>query len=404
MYNVIFANILNYFLMTCCCGFSGGRAVALSTFRKLWNALLPFVVVARPMTDLCWICQHNNYRIFRSANLSDQEKDELLMAQRLHLSRVEEERALYKAMTTECKAVVEQLGIQGLAQNEPCSREITAHYSFDFAQQVHIPNSPCQPGPIYFLTPRKCGIFGVCCEGLPQQVNYLIDEGASASKGSNAVISYLHHFFETYGLGEKHVDLHCDNCSGQNKNRYVLWYFAWRVMTRKHVTISVNFMPPGHTKFAPDWCFGLLKRKFRRSEVHCLDDLCEVVHQSTPVKKVNVPQIVGTERGDVVVRSYDWQGFFGRHFKTLIGMKKIGHFRFSAEQPGTVLYRETLADVEVAFPLVPNVQAVPNDLADTPAVIPPPGLSQDRRRYLFCSIREFVRDGAKDIVAPDPNV
>ena len=117
-----------------------------------------------------------------------------------------------------------------------------------------------------------------------------------------------------------------------------------------------------------------------------------------------MPQIVGTERGDVVVRSYDWQGFFGRHFKTLIRMKKIGHFRFSAEQPGTVLYRETLADVEVAFPLVPNVQAVLNDLADTPAVIPPPGLSQDRRRYLFCSIREFVRDGAKDIVAPDPNV
>ena len=69
-----------------------------------------------------------------------------------------------------------------------------------------------------------------------------------------------------------------------------------------------------------------------------------------------------------------------------------------------MLYRESLADVEVAFPLVPNVQAVLNDLADTPAVIPPPGLSQDRRQYLFRSIREFVRDGAKDIVAPDPNV
>ena len=185
---------------------------------------------------------------------------EAVLLHLLHLSHVEEERALYKAMTTECKAVVEQLGIQGLAQNEPCSREITAHYLFDFAQQVYIPNSPCQPGPIYFLTPRTCGIFGVCCEGLPQQVNYLIDEGASASKGSNAVISYLHHFFETYGLGEKHVDLHCDNCSGQNKNRDVLWYFAWCVMTRKHVTITVNFMPPGHTNFAPDWCFRLQKR------------------------------------------------------------------------------------------------------------------------------------------------
>ena len=47
------------------------------------------------------------------------------------------------------------------------------HYSFDYAQQVHLPSNPMQPGPIYFLVPRKCGIFGVCCEGIPKQVNYI---------------------------------------------------------------------------------------------------------------------------------------------------------------------------------------------------------------------------------------
>lgn len=69
-----------------------------------------------------------------------------------------------------------------------------------------------QPGPIYFKTPRKCGLFGVCATGYPQQVTYLIDEAASSGKGSNQVISYLHHYFERYGLGEKHVVLHADNC------------------------------------------------------------------------------------------------------------------------------------------------------------------------------------------------
>ena len=65
----------------------------------------------------------------------------------------------------------------------------STHYSFDFAQQVHYPANPRQPGPIYFLTGRKCGLFGVSCETVHQRVNYLIDEGASAGKGSNAVIS-----------------------------------------------------------------------------------------------------------------------------------------------------------------------------------------------------------------------
>ena len=28
-----------------------------------------------------------------------------------------------------------------------------------------------QPGPVYFLTPRKCAIFGVACEAIPRQVS-----------------------------------------------------------------------------------------------------------------------------------------------------------------------------------------------------------------------------------------
>ena len=39
------------------------------------------------------------------------------------------------------------------------SRAITVHFSFDMATW-----------PMYFLTPRKCAIFGVCCEGIPRQV------------------------------------------------------------------------------------------------------------------------------------------------------------------------------------------------------------------------------------------
>ena len=32
----------------------------------------------------------------------------------------------------------------------PCMFNKTKHYSFDYAQQVHIPRNPTQPGPIYF--------------------------------------------------------------------------------------------------------------------------------------------------------------------------------------------------------------------------------------------------------------
>jgi hypothetical protein len=60
-------------------------------------------------------------------------------------------------------------------------------------------------------------------EGLPKQVNYLLDETETIRKkgkmthGPNSVISMLHHYFATHGLGEKSCVLHADNCSGRTK-------------------------------------------------------------------------------------------------------------------------------------------------------------------------------------------
>lgn len=144
------------------------------------------------MSDLCWECQQNNEAVYRSANLPDDVKSLKVQQQESHLAVVQQERSLYNSMVDDARRVVADQHITALSCSTPNSRRITMHYCFDYAQQVHYPSDPLQPGPMYFLTPRKCGIFGVCCPGIPQQVNYLTDEGMCVGKGS---ISYLHHFF-----------------------------------------------------------------------------------------------------------------------------------------------------------------------------------------------------------------
>ena len=199
---------------------------------------------------------------------------------------------------------------------KPASNAITMHYSFDFAQQVHYPSNPLQPGPIYFLTPRKAALFGICCEAIPRQVNFVIDEAADVGKGANAVVSMLDYFFTHHGLGETSVTLHADNCTGQNKNNTMIQYLMWRVLTGLHHKITISFMVVGHTKFAPDGCFGMVKRSFRNTDVSSLADIEEVVQSSSVV---NECQLVGSQGGDVIVPVRDWASFLSPRFRRLHG-------------------------------------------------------------------------------------
>ena len=62
-------------------------------------------------------------------------------------------------------------------------------------------------------------------------------------------------------------------------------YLVWRILAGLNHNIEISFMMVGHTKFAPDWAFGLLKQKFKRTPVRCLDDLLKMVCNSAAVNK-----------------------------------------------------------------------------------------------------------------------
>ena len=280
----------------------------------------------------------------------------------------------------------------------PASNAISAHYSFDFAQQVHYPSNPLQPGPIYFLTPRKAAIFGVCCEAILHQVNFIIDEASDTGKGANMVVSMLDFFFSHHALGESKASLHADNCSGQNKNNTMVQYLMWRVLTGLHQSIHLHFMIAGHTKFSPDACFGLIKRKFRQTDVSSLDDLARVVEESAAC---NICQLVGAQDGSTIVFYRYWAGFLSSHFRHLDGIKQYHHFRFEWNHPGVVFLKKIATADEEERCLLRGVWSP--YARDKPPPTPPPGLSLERKKYLFDKIREYCREDTRDLVCPQPD-
>ena len=174
----------------------------------------------------------------------------------------------------------------------------------------------------------------------------------------------------------------------------------WRIMVGLNREITMSFLLVGHTKFAPDWCFGLFKRLYKRTKVNCLDDIADVVRNSA---SVNHPQLVGHQDGTSIVPFYDWSNYFEEHTtKTALkGISQMQHFRFNAAFPGYVFVKESSDGEERLIKLVKDITWKPS-LSNLPDIIPPPGLTLERQWYLHQKIREFCSENTKDIVCPFP--
>ena len=176
-------------------------------------------------------------------------------------------------------------------------------------------------------------------------------------------------------------------------------YLLWRVMVGLNEEITVLFLLVGHTKFAPDWGFGLFKRLFKRSKVSTIYDIAEVVRNSGVV---NHPQLVGDYDGSSYVTFYDWSSVFDETTMAIKGISKFHHFRVLRGDPGCVFVQSAENKTEMKI----NILRDSNwklSINTMPPVIKPQGLSLERQWYLYNKIREFCADEAKDVVCPLPS-
>ena len=88
-----------------------------------------------------------------------------------------------------------------------------------------------------------------------------------------------------------------DNCTGQNKNHFMMFYLMWHVLAGLHKEITISFLLVGHTKFSPDWCFCLFKQLYCKTNMGSIHDSAVVVKQSA---NVNHLQFIGEYDGTYV--------------------------------------------------------------------------------------------------------
>jgi hypothetical protein len=166
-----------------------------------------------------------------------------------------------------------------------------------------------------------------------------------------------------------------------------------------HRSIEISTMIVGHTKFDPDWHFGVWKLKWRSSSVETLQEVAATVTNSSR-RGHNVPQLVKDD--DRPVQFYQWRTYLQRYFKTLKGLTQYHHFFVTADMPGVIVCKVTPSSVPVSVDLRRRHVQVPV-LPAMPSLDEVPGMDLQRQWYLYDQIREFCTSSTtKDITCPKP--
>jgi len=386
----------------------GRKAIGYRTFLEIWQKELPYIEFNKPRSDLCMTCENFKKEINQLTACLDEKKEELQIAlykEALnHLNYAKKERVYYKAHSkiaaTDYKRIQQETKA-GHIPSKANSRDIVMSYSWDFAQQFQYPFEDQQVGPIYFKTPRRAQLFGICCEGSARQINYLIDEADFLEKNANTVISLLDHFFLHHGLGEVSAYLTADNCVGQNKNNALIQYLMYRVLTSLHSKIEMSFLVVGHTKFSPDSHFGLIRQRYRNSAVYTYNQLAKVVEESAE-GNYNACQRYssGVSMPRIIYR--DWSAWLSKFFKPIPNITSYHHFAIDFEESGVVCVKKEVDSKEEKINLIKS--GCQFDAAqELPLELFPEGLSIERQWYLYEHIREHIpSEDDKNSTCPKP--
>lgn len=339
--------------------------ISYNTFRRFFAAL-PIRIQA-PKSDICDECTQLKMKIMQSTAEDVLQQLNLDLRNHIQEARYAREEYLIDSRIEEY-----------------------THISFDYAQNLWLPHLANQPSTFFFASLLNVCLFGILNEKSNIQQNYIYHEG-QGKKGSNNVVSMLvDYLFKLKPEQRQKIIIHCDNCTGQNKNNCMIKYLCWMVMKGYSQEIQLKFMVRGHTKFQVDSHFGMIKKKFQTIDCYNMQQVEDLINDSSEFNQtIQFPSR----------RFKEYREPLDLIFNDLKGVSNCQCFWFNSEWLGSVKTRRTVTgEFTVSRLLKPGV----SDYSMTPTPLSVPGLQFRKQEGMYTKVRPFIPDEFKESLCPYP--
>jgi len=356
------------------------------------------VQIRSPRSDVCDICLLYRNKIRRHTGIFDENDEEDVSSWNDHVARAKEARNVYRNEIASA-----QQGFADFLAGHKTTKEYVPHATFDFAQNLGLPQLSNQPQDLYFVSQRAVQLFSIRDDGAGVQYNFLYDEG-DGGKGGNYVASMLTLFLLDLSSQFKirSVLLNADNCCAQNKNNIVLWVLELLVMLGIFDHIELKFLVKGHTHCSVDGGHGLIKKEWRKRDVFSIKQAKKVIEECS-----------STQRAIIISPNefFDWSSFLTPYFRKLPGISFQQEFKFHKDHFGIVRYRSCHGLQWQSYSLLKSkLRRLPKALSSLESIkkrlkiLKPPGIPAKKQWHLFKKASKYVPDELKDDLCPKPNV
>jgi len=146
---------------------------------------------------------------------------------------------------------------------------------------------------------RQLSVYNLCIHVGDTRKSYMCVWHVSdiASRGANEIISSFVKVVTSRITKKKKIEMWCDNCAGQNKNKMLVFAMFYLVASGWFESIECRFFVSGHSFMPCDQDFAMIEKRKKRLAAMVPTEIKEMIQSS----KLNNPfEVVDIEDGDII--------------------------------------------------------------------------------------------------------